>query len=128
MDLVAAMILLAVLEFIGFSMLVGHARGRFRVEAPAVSGHPQFERYFRVQQNTLELLVPLVPAAWFFGVYLSAPWAAGLVGVYVLGRAWYAISYIRDPQRRGAGFMLSFLPLGVLTLGALVGIVHQALL
>ncbi len=126
MDIVAAMILVAVLEFIGFAMLVGYARGRYRIEAPAVSGHPEFERYFRVQQNTLELLAPLIPAAWFFGLYVSPAWAAALVAVYVLGRAWYAISYIRDPKRRGAGFGLSFLPVITLTIGALLGIAWRA--
>jgi len=121
MEIVAAAIMLAVIEYIGFAMLVGYARGRYGVAAPAVAGHPEFERYFRVQQNTLEMLVPLVPSAWLFGLYVSAGWGALLVGVFVVGRAWYAAAYIRDPQRRGPGFGLSFLPLVILAIGALAG-------
>ena len=121
MEIVAAAIMLAILEYIGLAMLVGYVRGRYGVAAPAVTGHPEFERYFRVQQNTLELLVPLVPSAWLFGLYVSAVWGAVLVGVFVIGRAWYAIAYIRDPQRRGPGFGLSFLSLVILAIGALAG-------
>ncbi|HSN73002.1 MAG TPA: MAPEG family protein [Steroidobacteraceae bacterium] len=121
MQIVAALILIALLQYIGFAMLVGYARGKFKVAAPAVTGHPEFERYYRVQQNTLELLVPLVPSAWLFALYVSASWAAALTGLFVIGRLWYAVAYIRDPQRRGPGFGLSFLPLIVLVLGALVG-------
>ena len=121
MELVAMAIMVAVIEYIGFAMLVGYARGRYGVAAPAVTGHPVFERYVRVQQNTLELLVALVPAAWLFGLYVSPLTSAALVGVYVLGRGWYAASYIRDPGRRGPGFGLSFLPLVILAVGALAG-------
>ena len=121
MEIVATALMLAILEYIGLAMLVGYARGRYGVAAPAVTGHPEFERYFRVQQNTLELLVPLVPSAWLFGLYVSAVWGAVLVGVFVIGRAWYAIAYIRDPQRRGPGFGLSFLSLVILAIGALAG-------
>jgi glutathione S-transferase len=124
MEIVAAAIMLAVIEYIGFAMLVGYARGRYGVAAPAVTGSPEFERYFRVQQNSLEMLVPLVPSAWMFGLYVSPTWGAALVGVFVFGRAWYAAAYIRDPQRRGPGFGLSFLPLVILALGALGGAIH----
>ena len=127
MDLLTAVLLVAILEYIAFAMLVGYARGKYGITAPAVTGHPEFERYVRVQQNTLELLVPLLPAAWFFGRYLSPTWAALLATVYVLGRAWYAATYIRDPKRRGLGFALSFLPLMALTVGALYGAVRALL-
>jgi len=64
MEFVAFVIALALLEFAVFGMLVGWARGKYGVAAPAVSGHPVFERYFRVHQNTLEQLVAFVPAMW----------------------------------------------------------------
>src|SRR5450432_1204425 len=40
--------LLAVLQFLVFGFLVGKARATHNVPAPAMSGHPGFERYFRV--------------------------------------------------------------------------------
>ena len=43
---------------------VGRARGRYGVKAPAVSGHEMFERAFRVQMNTLEGVVLMLPALW----------------------------------------------------------------
>jgi len=121
MALVAAIILIALLEYLVFGLLVGRARVRCQVAAPAVTGHPVFERYFRVQQNTLEQLIVFVPSAWFFGVYVSAIWAAGLGVVFVVGRAVYLNGYVADPKKRSAGFGLSFLPNVILLLGALVG-------
>jgi glutathione S-transferase len=107
-------ILLALLQYVVFAMLVGRARGRYQVEAPATTGHPVFERHFRVQQNTLELLVVLIPSLWLFGEYVSARWAAILGAVYLLGRVLYLTSYIADPKKRSAGFGLSFLPILVM--------------
>ena len=121
MELVAVVILLALLQFVAFAFLVGGARGRYKVEAPATTGHPVFERYFRVQQNTLEQLVVLVPSMWLFGLYVSPIWAATLGVVYMVGRIVYLQSYVKDPKKRSAGFGLSFLPVVVLVLGALWG-------
>lgn len=121
MALVAAVILLALIEFIVFSLLVGRARMRCNVPAPAITGHPIFERYFRVHQNTLEQLIVFVPAIWFFGLYVSTLWAAGLGLVFIAGRALYLTGYVADPSKRSAGFGLSFLPNVILVIGALVG-------
>lgn len=121
MELVAVVTVLALLEYIVFAMLVGRARGKYGVKAPAVTGHEIFERYFRVQQNTLELLVALVPAMWLFGTYVSPTWAAGLGLVYVVGRIFYLRGYVADPAKREVGFGLSVLPLFVLLFGALWG-------
>jgi uncharacterized MAPEG superfamily protein len=121
MALVAAVISLALIEYIVFSLLVGRARMRCKVEAPAITGHPIFERYFRVQQNTLEQLIIFVPSVWLFGLYVSAVWAAGLGVVFIIGRALYLNGYVADPRKRSAGFGLSFLPNVILVIGALVG-------
>ncbi len=121
MEPVAVVIVIALLEYVVFGALVGRARGLYRVTAPAVSGHEIFERYFRVHQNTMELLVTFVPAAWLFGLYVSPAWAAGLGLVYVVGRVFYLLGYVRDPARREIGFGLSVLPIVVLLIGALWG-------
>ena len=62
MALVHLVIALALLEFFLFGWAVGHAREKYQVPAPAVSGNPTFERYFRAQMNTLEQLVIFVPS------------------------------------------------------------------
>jgi len=127
MEIVAVVALLALLEYIVFAALVGRARGLYQVAAPAVTGHPVFERYFRVQQNTLELLVVFLPSLWLFGHYLSPTWAALLGAVFLLGRVLYLRGYVADPKRREIGFGLSVLPILVLLLGGLWGALRAAL-
>ena len=121
MEVVAVVIVLALLEYVVFAMLVGRARGKYGVKAPAVSGHEMFDRYFRVHQNTLELLVAAIPAMWLYGTYVSTTWAAILGLVYVAGRIAYLIGYVADPAKREIGFALSVVPVIVLLLGALWG-------
>ena len=120
-DIVTA---LAVLQFVVFAMKVGGARGRYGVKAPTVTGNEIFERHFRVQQNTLELLVVLLPGLYLFSRYFSPFVAAGLGLVYLIGREIYAFSYVKDPAKRSAGFGLSFLPAIILIVGGLIGAVR----
>jgi glutathione S-transferase len=123
-DIVTA---LALLQFVAFGWQVARARGRYEVPAPAVTGHPIFERYFRVQQNTLEQLVLFVPGLYLFTRYFNPLWGAGLGAVYLVGRQVYSASYLKDPRSRSAGFGLTFLPILVLVLGGLVGAVRLAM-
>ena len=121
MEFVAIVSVLALLQYIAFGTAVARARGRYGVRAPAVTGHEVFERYFRVQQNTLELLVILLPSLWLFAEYVDPTWAAVLGAVYLVGRVLYFTGYVRDPARRELGFGLSMVPVLVLLAGALVG-------
>jgi uncharacterized MAPEG superfamily protein len=114
---------LAVLQFILFGFQVGRARGRFGVKAPATTGNEIFERFFRIQQNTLELLVGLIPGIYLFGQYFSPLWAAALGVIYLVGRQIYAAAYVLDPGKRSLGYGLSFLPVAVLLIGGLIGAV-----
>jgi len=122
MHFVALVGLLALLQYLVFGALVGRARGKYGVKAPAVTGHEVFERYFRVQQNTLELLVAFLPALWLFALYVSATWAVVLGAVYLVGRVLFLRGYVADPAKREIGFGLSFLPILVLVIGALIGV------
>jgi len=121
MEIVAIVIVLALMEFVAFGMLVGRARGLYGVKAPAMSGHEVFDRYFRVHYNTMELLVVFVPSIWLFGLYVDPRWAAGLGAIYLVGRIVYFRSYVADPARRETGFGMSVLPVLVLLIGALIG-------
>jgi glutathione S-transferase len=114
---------LAVLQFIVFGFQVGGARGKYGVKAPATTGNEVFERLFRIQQNTLELLVCLIPGIYLFSRYFSPLWAAVLGVIYLVGRQIYAASYAKDPATRSLGYGLSFLPVAALLLGGLVGAV-----
>ena len=125
MNYVAIVALLALLQYVAFGAAVGRARSKYGVRAPTIAGHEVFERYFRVQQNTLELVVVLLPALWLFAQYVDANWAAGLGVVYLVGRALYFFGYVRDPAKRELGFGLTALPIVVLLVGALIGAVAR---
>jgi uncharacterized membrane protein YecN with MAPEG domain len=118
---------LAVLQFAAFGILVGAARVRHNVPAPAMSGHEAFDRYFRVHMNTLETLVFLLPAMWVSALYWAPHWSALLGAVYLVGRQIYLRSYVADPKKRSMGYSLSFLPAAVLSVVALYGIVRGLL-
>jgi len=115
-------ILVALLEYIVFTALVGRARAQHGIKAPATVGHPVFERVYRVQQNTLESLIVFVPAIWIFGLYVSPLIGAGLGAVFVVARAVYAAGYIRAAEKRGMGAALSGLANGVLVLWGLIAL------
>jgi uncharacterized MAPEG superfamily protein len=118
---------LALLQFIFFGMAVGRARGLYKCPAPATTGNEMFERYFRVQMNTLEQLVVFVPAIVLFAHLVNPYWAAGLGAVYLAGRVVYFLSYIKDPKSRGLGFGLTMLPNMALVIGTLIGAVRGLL-
>ena len=119
----ALVLALALLLYVAVFAATGRARRRFDIKAPAVTGAPEFERAFRVQQNTLEQLIWFVPALWLFAQFASALWG-GIIGlVWIAGRAHYAVSYYRDPEARGPGFLIGFASAGVLLIGALIGII-----
>ena len=121
-DIVTA---LALLQFMVFGFKVAKARGRYGVAAPAVAGNQTFERYFRVQQNTLEQLIGFLPGLYLFSHYYSPPVAAALGVVYLIGREIYAMTYVKDPKKREAGYVLTVLPMVVLIFGGLFGAVRQ---
>jgi hypothetical protein len=120
-DIVTA---LALLQFLVFGIKVGRARTRYGIPAPAITGNAAFECYFRVQQNTLELLILLIPALYLFSRYFNPTVAAGLGVVYLIGREIYAAGYVKEPKKRSAGFMLSAIPVLILLAGAAVGAVR----
>lgn len=117
-DLVA---LLAVAQLVFFAVLVGRARGRYGVKAPAVSGHEGFERVYRVQMNTLELMVAFLPALFIAAKYWPQNWVAVAGAVYLVGRVTYWRSYTAAPASRGLGFALSMFPILALVIAGLVG-------
>jgi glutathione S-transferase len=128
MPLVHIVVGLALAQFLFFCFAVGKARGTYKVAAPATTGNEMFERYFRVQMNTLELLVIFVPSMLLFGQYFGAYLATALGVIYLIGRMIYFMSYVKDPKSRSAGYGLSVLPVIVLLVGAIVGAIRAAVL
>jgi len=127
MEPVYLVIAVALLGYFVLGGLVGRARSKYGVKAPAMTGNPDFERVNRVHQNTLESLVAFIPACWIFGAYVSVTWATVLGVLFIVARAIYAVGYIRAAERRGPGAGLTGVVNIVLVLGAMVGLVRALL-
>ena len=123
MEYVAIVTGIALLQVFVFSFQVGKARETTGTPAPAMSGPPEFERAFRVHQNTVEQLIIFIPALWMFANYVRPDVAAGLGLVFVVGRQIYRGSYIGDPSKRTLGFATGALSMMVLVIGSIVGAV-----
>jgi uncharacterized membrane protein YecN with MAPEG domain len=102
----ALVTLLAILFYFYSSMNVSRARTRTGVKAPAMSGHPDFERAFRIQMNTLEWMPIFLPSLWLFAVYISDAVAAAIGMVWIIGRIVYLIGYSKAAAKRGPGFFI----------------------
>ncbi|WP_373079921.1 MAPEG family protein [Zhongshania sp.] len=127
MALVSVVISIILLEYIVFVMMVGATRGKTGIQAPAMTGDPKLERMIRVQLNTLEQMVVVIPAMLVFANYVSAPVAAGLGGLFVLGRALYCRGYLVAAEKRSLGFGIGGLATLVLVFGAIYGSVMAAI-
>lgn len=127
MHWIAIVTSLALAEYLWFSILVGQARGRYGVKAPATSGHEVFERTFRVHQNTMEQLVAFLPALWLFGSYVSPEIGALLGLAFIVGRVLYLRGYVAAPESRSLGFGIGLVSTAILLLGGLVGALRAAL-
>lgn len=127
MELIVIVTVLALAQFYWFGIQVGSMRGKHGVPAPAVSGPPEFERMFRVQQNTMEQLVITIPSLWLFGYYVDARWGAGIGLVYIIARFIYRAGYVKDPAKRGTGFTIGVIATTILLIGPLVAAIRNLL-
>lgn len=127
MNIAYLSILLLLVEYAVLASMVAVARSRYKVAAPAVTGNPDFERYFRVQQNTLEQLILVIPCLWIFAATASPLWAASFGFLFLVCRAWYAWGYYRSANGRHYGFLFGSWAQGALLLGAFFGVIRNLL-
>ncbi len=127
MENATLIVLLALLQFLYFTTRVGLSRGKYSINAPACEGDEIWNRIFRVQQNTMEQLIMLIPASYAFAHYLSPVWVLAPGVVFIAGRFLYSAQYLKDPKTRGPGMMLTMLANAVLILGALFGLLKGML-
>ena len=128
MEWIVIVTALALFQYTFFGFQVGGMRGKTGVSAPAVTGHEDFERMFRIHQNTMEQLVLFLPSLWMFGYYVDAFWGAVIGMVYIIGRFIYSASYRKDPSSRGTGMVVGYVATVVLLIGAVVAAAARALL
>src|SRR4051795_6874808 len=110
---------LAVAFYFFTSAQVARARAKFGVKLPAMTGHPDFERVYRVQMNTLEWMPIFLPALWLFAIYISDPIAAALGAVWIVGRIVYLTGYSQAVEKRNVGFAIQATAAIILWAGAL---------
>lgn len=123
----AMITVLALLEYSILGLMVGRARQTYGVEAPATTGNPEFERYFRVHENTLESLIVFIPAVWIFALTVNYHFGVALGALFLLSRILYASGYLSAPAKRAPGAMATFAINGILVLGSLIWITIKAL-
>lgn len=103
-------VVLALIVYLVLGTLVGAARGKWNVPAPLSSGHPEFDKRYRVHMNTLEQLALFLPAVLLAAPVLGDAMTAGIGLVWSLGRILYARAYFVDPAKRSLGFALTAFP------------------
>jgi len=124
--LTAIVTVIALLVFFWTGFRVGGARGKYDIKAPATSGHPEFDKAYRVQMNTLEQIVIFLPLLWLSNAYFHMyPLLTGALGlVWIVGRIIYALAYQADPSKRSLGFSISILATLGLLITTVIGIVQ----
>jgi glutathione S-transferase len=127
LNFTAVVTLLAVILYFWIGLRVAQARGKFGVKPPATTGHPDFERAFRIQMNTLEWMPIFLPAMWLAAIYVSDIGAALLGVVWIVGRTLYMRGYAEAAEKREIGFFVQAIAAGLLWLAALIGVLASML-
>jgi glutathione S-transferase len=117
----ATLAILAVYFWTGFN--AGHARVKFKVDAPSMDGPAPFQAAQRVQANTLEQLPLVLVPLWLCAMYLGDTWAAAGGLAWCVGRVLYALGYYQAPAKREAGFVIGMLACLFLIGGTVWGLV-----
>jgi uncharacterized membrane protein YecN with MAPEG domain len=123
----AIVTVLVLVLYVVMGARVGRMRGKHDVNAPATTGHPEFERAFRVHANTLEQLIIFLPLLWLATLlYHGLAWLPAAVGLlFFVGRLIFMQRYMADPKTRGPGILLGVISYVALLVLIIVGIVQD---
>jgi hypothetical protein len=116
-------ILFSLFQLLVFVVMVGKARSKFKVAAPAISGHDGFERYYRVQMNTIEMLVMFIPSILLAATYWSPYIMAALGLIYLIGRVLYFRAYVTS-EKRTIPFLMGLIPILIFLILGILGSVR----
>jgi glutathione S-transferase len=114
--------------YLALAMHAAIMRGRHRVSAPAMTGHPAFDVATRIHANTLEYLVPFLVVLWMAAVFWEPLYAAILGIVWLFGRIVYVFGYWSAPPRRQPGFIIAFVALVLLLIGTAFGLFRMGVI
>jgi glutathione S-transferase len=123
--LLPVVVFLNILLLFWVTLEVGRSRGKTGVKAPATTGHPDFERAFRVQMNTIEQTVIFLPTLWLCSTHYRGDIAFVLGMIWIFGRVWYARSYLKSAANRGTGFIIAMAAWACLLIAAGFGYVSN---
>lgn len=104
---------------------VGRQRTLYKIGPPHTSGHPMLERAYRVQMNTLEWGAIFLPLLWICALFLNPAWASIGGVVWIVSRAMYALSYMKNPETRLPGFMINLITVAVMFFASLWGVLRN---
>ena len=116
---------LAIAFYLFTSIEVSRARVRYGVKLPAISGNVDFERFYRIQMNTLEWMPIFLPSLWLFAIYVGDAAAAAVGALWIVGRILYYLGYREAVAKRSRGFAVQATACIILWVGALGGAVWQ---
>jgi glutathione S-transferase len=127
----AAITILAIVFYFWTGLNVGRMRGKHKIDAPAMTGDPEFERAVRVQMNTLEWLVIFLPLLWLATIYFSPAmtiiylsWLPPILGLlWIVGRFLYMSGYMVAANKRSTGFLIAGIAILGLLVCSIVGVV-----
>ncbi len=127
----AAVTILAISFYFWTGINVGRMRTKHGVNAPTMTGNPEFERSVRVQMNTLEWLVVFLPLLWLATIYFSPAmtmvylsWLPPIFGlIWIVGRVLYMTGYMVAAEKRSSGFLIAGIAIIGLLICAIVGVV-----
>ncbi|TYQ26551.1 MULTISPECIES: MAPEG family protein [unclassified Pseudanabaena] len=120
----AIVTLVALLVYFGLGIGVGVARVKYKIMPPQTTGNEDFERVYRVHQNTLEQMIIFLPCLWLFSIFVNPNWGAILGSVWIVGRIGYAWGYYIEASKRAAGNAIASLALLSLMFGTLFNLVR----
>jgi len=96
----ALVTVLSIIVYQRMVIAVGTARRKYQIDAPQVTGNPEFERIFRTQQNTLEQFPGFLAGLWMFSIFINAEVGAFLGLFWVITRILFAKWYLDAPEAR----------------------------
>lgn len=116
---IAMLLLIMAFQFI-LAARVGSARGKYNVKAPACEGPDEFNRVYRVHQNTLEQIVQFLPLFVVFTIVAGDIYGAITGLIWLVGRFIYMRAYEAGPEKRGLGMIITVLASVICFFGIIV--------
>ncbi len=123
----ALVTILSIIVVLVFMFRVGLGRGKYKVDAPKMSGHETWDKLFRIHANSVEQAVIFFPALWLAALTGGDVLAASFGVVWIVGRIIYSQAYSKNPKSRAPGMVMTFGSTAILAMITLVQIIRDVL-